>query len=529
MISLNELCMSYGEKLLFFDVNLNLNTNTRYALVGANGSGKSTFLRLITGEEEALSGSISFPKDAVIGWLKQDQFRYENTPIIDVVIQGKPKLMEALVAKEQLLANHEWTDEMAHQLGELEETIAHLDGYSAEAFAAHLLAGLGIHPDYYRQPLKALSGGFKLRVLLAQALFQQPDILLLDEPTNHLDILTIAWLEKYLKNDFAGLIVCISHDMEFINRFADYILDIDYGEIRQYSGNYRKFLAEKQLIEEQKLHIKKNIEERITQMQRFVDRFRASANKAKQVQSRVKMIEKIELPDIRQSSRIAPHFQFKPQRASGKLVLRVNHLSKHYSDKEIFHDLSFEVHRGEKIAIIGANGIGKSTLMKILVDKTAASSGNYEWGHETHLSYFSQDHHDLLNKHMTIFEWMQLRVGNRTEQQIRKTLGQLLFRKDEVEKDILAISGGEAARLLLAEITLEYGNILLLDEPTNHLDLESTEGLAKALVDYMGTLIFVSHNRHFIDKIANRIIYISKEHGLVDYKGKYRDFEKTLE
>lgn len=526
MILINQLSMAYGEKLLFFEVNLILNAQTHYALVGANGAGKSTLLKLITKEEEPISGSIAYPKDATIGWLKQDQFRYEDTVLTDIVIQGKPALWQAMIEKEELLTSPHWDEKIAHRVSQLEEIIAHYDGYSAFSFAEKLLIGLGIHAEYHKKTLSALSGGYKLRVLLAQALFQEPDILLLDEPTNHLDIISIRWLEKYLKNEFKGLVLFISHDVEFINRLADYILDVDYGEIRQYSGNYDKFMAEKKLVEEQQLQIKKSLEDKVAEMQRFVDRFRASATRAKQAQSRVKMIEKIELPDIKNSSRQTPYFHFKPHRSSGKHVLKVNQLSKHFQDRKLFQNVNFEISRGEKVAIIGENGIGKSTLIKILLGKVTQDDGQYEWGHETHISYFSQDHHDLLNEHMQVLHWLAGQVSNVTEQQVRKALGQVLFKKEEVEKDILSISGGEAARLLLAKIGLESANILMLDEPTNHLDIEATDALAEALRNYTGTLIFVSHDRHFISKIANRVLFISHNKAIQDYKGSFVEFEK---
>lgn len=526
MILINQLSIAFGEKLLFFDVNLNLTGQTHYALVGANGAGKSTLLKLITGEEEASSGSVATSKEATIGWLKQDQFRYENTTIVDIVLQGKPKLWEAMQEKEKLLAAQHWDEKIALRFSKLEETIMHLNGYSASAFAEKLLIGLGIHADYHYKPLSALSGGFKLRVLLAQALFQEPDILLLDEPTNHLDILSIHWLEKYLKNEFRGLVLFISHDVDFINRLADYILDVDYGEIRQYSGNYAKFLAEKKEIEDQKLQLQKNLEKKIADMQAFVDKFRASATRAKQAQSRVKMIEKIELPDIKQSSRVYPIFHFKQNRTAGKKILTVKNLSKQFQEKKLFNNLNFEILRGEKVAIIGENGIGKSTLIKILLNKIPQDNGNYEWGHETHISYFSQDHHDLLNKHESVLHWLTSQVNQVTEQHVRKILGQVLFRKDDVEKDILSLSGGEAARLLLAKLILENNNILVLDEPTNHLDIEATEALADALKNYPGTLIFVSHDRHFISKIADRVLFITHDKGLQDYKGDFLEFEK---
>ena len=524
MISINQLNMSFGSKLLFYDVNLLLTGQKHYALVGANGTGKSTLLKLITGEEEPLAGSVAVPKDASIGWLKQDQFRYENTIITDIVLQGKAKLWEAMSEKDQLLLSTDWDDKLVKRLGQLEDTINHLQGYSALAFAEKLLVGLGIPNHYHNKPLSALSGGYKLRVLLAQVLFQEPDILLLDEPTNHLDIVSIHWLEKYLKNEFRGLVLFISHDVSFIDRLADNILDIDYGEIRQYSGQYHKFLEEKKLIEQQKLAEKKSLEDKIERMQAFVDKFKAKASKARQAQSRVKMIEKIELPDIVQSSRIAPNFQFKPKRPSGKQVLQVRKLSKVFQAKTLFSNLHFDVHRGEKVAIIGENGVGKSTLIKILLSKVTQDQGTFEWGHEAQISYFSQDHHEDLHDSDQVLHWLSRAVSDTTEQQARKALAQVLFMKDDVEKNILTISGGEAARLLLAKMSLETGNILVLDEPTNHLDIESTEALAEALRTYVGTLIFVSHDRHFIKHIANRILFISHSKGLIDYRGSFDDF-----
>lgn len=526
MILINQLSMSYGENLLFYDVNLNLTNNQKYALVGANGTGKSTLLKLITGEEEPISGSISIPKDASIGWLKQDQFLYENTILTDIVIQGKPTLWKAMLEKEQIIQGQKWDEKTINRLSHLEDVIAHQDGYSAVSFAEKLLIGLGIHQEYHAKPLSALSGGYKLRVLLAQTLFLEPDILLLDEPTNHLDIISIHWLEKYLKNEFKGLILFISHDVEFINRLADQILDVDYGEIRQYNGNYSQFLKEKQLVEEQLLHAKKHIEHRIAEMQRFVDRFRASPTRAKQAQSRIKMIERLELPDIKQSSRVSPHFHFKMNRPSAKRVLHVKHLRKEFNHKTLFNHLHFEISRAEKVAIIGENGIGKSTLIKILLGKIPHDEGIIEWGVETHIGYFSQDHHDLLNYHTDVLTWLMHQVSNVTEQQVRKTLSQALFTKDEVEKDILALSGGEAARLLLAKLMLESSNALILDEPTNHLDIESTDALADALKNYSGTLFVISHDRHFLSKIVDRVIFIKQDHSVKDYKGAFVEFEK---
>lgn len=520
MIGIQQLSMSYGSKLLFFDVNLTLNDNTRYALLGANGAGKSTFFRLLSGEEEASNGEVSIPKQARIGFLRQDQFRYEHTKIVDVVIHGKPELAAALKERDALLESGEWNDEIVEKLSLAEEIISHHNGYSANAFAEKLLLGLGITAEYHYEPLNKLSGGFKLRVLLAQALFEEPDILLLDEPTNHLDIITIQWLEKYLKNEFSGTLVFISHDVEFVSRLADKILDVDYGEIREYSGKYEKFLEEKKIIEEQKLALKKNAEEKIAEMQKFVDRFKAQASKARQAQSRIKMIEKIEIPDIEHSSRIAPHFHFSLVRPSGKVVLSLQHLSKAYDEKKLFTDLNFNLLRGEKLAILGENGVGKSTLLKILVGQIPADEGSFEWGHECHYSYFSQDHHEQLHENKTAFEWLREATPGHNEQTVRKALGQMLFVKEEMEKSILSLSGGEAARLLLAKMSLDPANILILDEPTNHLDLESTDALAQALSVYPGTVITISHNRHFVNQVANRILFIRHKQKPIDFRGK---------
>lgn len=529
MIAFNQVGIAFGHKLLFSDVSLNLNSGHCYALVGANGCGKSTFFKLITGEEEPSFGEIMTPKDLSIGWLKQDQFRYEDTPIQDIVLQGKPILWQVLQEREDILNSDTWDDAKGFRLGELEEIVAHYNGYTAIADAATILMGLGIAESYHEKPLKALSGGYKLRVLLAQTLFQNPSILLLDEPTNHLDILSIRWLEKFLKNEYQGLVIFISHDMDFIDNLSDSILDLDYGEIRQYHGNYQKFLEEKALILNQKQVEKSSAEAKIAEMQKFINKFGAKASKAAQARSRVKMIEKIEIPDVKNSSRIAPNFQFISKRPSGKQVLKVTDLSKAFKNKQLFKHLDFEVQRGERIAIMGVNGIGKSTLVKILTELLPSDSGSITWGHEVHRSYFSQDHHDLLNRKMSVLDWLSDVATGCTEQTVRKTLGQMLFVKDDVEKDILSLSGGEAARLLLAKVMLESPNVLILDEPTNHMDLETIEALSTALAQYTGTLLFVSHNRHFTEKIATRVLYFEPNHDVKDFKGGYLEFIENIE
>ena len=523
MLGLTNISMIYGSKLLFDEVDLTLNRGKRYAVIGANGCGKSTLLRLFTKEEEPSLGTISLPKHATIGWLKQDQYLYEQELILNVVLRGKPKLWDAMEEKQQLLTNANLTEKQGCRLAELEEVIAHHDGYTAESFAHRLLTGLGIKQEYHLETLSSLSGGFKIRVLLAQAIFSNPDVLLLDEPTNHLDIMTTYWLENYLKNEFSGLLIFITHDMTFINNVSTNILDIDYGEIREYFGNYTKFEQEKKLVVEQQLEQKKNLTKKIDTMQRFVDRFKAKASKAKQASSKAKMIEKIELPDMKNSSRIAPNFSFKQIRNSGKRVLTVTDICKTYSERRVLNAINFEVNRGDKIAIIGHNGIGKSTLLKILLNKISTDTGSYTWGHEVKVSYFAQDHHEQLSGNENVLNWLEHQASHFTTNEVRSALGQMLFSKDEVNKTINNLSGGEAARLLFADIMLERGNVLVLDEPTNHLDLETISALGESLAHYPGTILLVSHNRDFVAHVATRVIALSED-GLCDFHGSYEGY-----
>lgn len=523
MLTINELAMAYGPKLLFTDVNLILNEGNRYGLLGANGAGKSTFLRVLTGEEEETFGEVNIAKSARVGWLKQDQFRFENTSIINTAIAGKKLLWQAMCEKEELLAREDFDEAAGFRLGELEQVIMDNDGYTAEAVAAELLVGLGIKEDCHYQPLSTLSGGYKLRVLLAQSLFDNPDVLLLDEPTNHLDIESIDWLEGYLKEQFKGVLVFISHDIAFVNNISTHILDIDYGEIRPYTGNYRKFAQQKQLVIEQKMHEIAYMEKKMTKMKSFIERFRASAARSKQAMSREKQLDKLELPDVGVSSRISPHFSFKQKRASGKVVIKASEIEKSFGERKILSKVNFNIMRGEKVIIIGPNGVGKSTLLKILLGKLLADHGTYEWGFETHISYFAQDHHELLNENITALDWLQNQVAGLTLNTVRNILGQMLFRKDEAYKNVLALSGGEGARLLLAKIMLEESNVLLLDEPTNHLDIEAKDALKKSIIAYPGTLIMVTHDRDFASSIATRIIALT-ENKIFDFKGTYNEY-----
>jgi ATPase subunit of ABC transporter with duplicated ATPase domains len=523
MLSAAHLSVIYGARLLFEGVNLNFLKGERYAVVGGNGVGKSTLLRILSGVEEPSFGEVTLANRATLGFLSQDHFRYEHDRILDVVIQGRAILWNALQEQKKLLDDGVWTLETGGRLGELEEIIAHQDGYTAEGFAEKLLLGLGIAAEDIQKPLSSLSGGYKLRVLLAQALFNRPDVLLLDEPTNHLDILSIAWLEAYLKSEFRGVLIFISHDQNFLENLSTQIVDVDYGDVRLYPTSYKKFLADKQLYADQKASERKSLEKRIEQMQGFVDRFRAKASKARQAQSRVKQIERIELPDIEHSSRVSPTFKFSQTRPPGKVVLTVHEATKYFGPKRVLNKVSLTVQRGERVALIGPNGIGKSTFLKAALDLVPLTQGTTEWGHEVALSYFAQDHHELLEGNVSILTWLTKQAEKEPLATIRGTLGAVLFRQDEVDKSISVLSGGESARLLLGKMMLERGNVLLLDEPTNHLDLEATQALAKALKAYDGTILFVSHDRHFVSKLATRIVAITDK-GVTDYHGTYRDY-----
>lgn len=522
MLIINDLAMAYGPKLLFTDVNLKLNSGLRFGLVGANGAGKSTFLKVLTGEEEACLGEVTFVKNARVGWLKQDQFRYENTNVINVAIAGKQVLWQAMCEKEAILAKDEVSEADGYHLGELEQIIADNDGYTAEYVAGELLLGLGIAEEYHYQPLSVLSGGYKLRVLLAQSLFDNPDILLLDEPTNHLDIESIYWLEAYLRDQFKGVLIFISHDIAFINNVATHILDIDYGEVRQYTGNYNCFGAQKEAFMEQKLHEQTFMQKKIDRLQTIIDKFRAGT-RAKQSQSKQKLVDKMEMPDIRKSSRISPHFNFKQKRMSGKNLLKVTGIFKSFADNAVLNNVGFNILRGEKVIIIGPNGVGKSTLLKILTGNLQADKGEFEFGHEVQYSYFAQDHHELLHESISAFKWLENEMMQIPTGAIRTVMGQMLFRQDEAHKNILALSGGEEARLLFAKIMMEEANLLILDEPTNHLDIEAKEALKQSLINYPGSLIMVTHDRDFASSIATRIIAITPKK-IVDFKGTYQEY-----
>jgi ATPase subunit of ABC transporter with duplicated ATPase domains len=522
MLDVRNVSMEFGKKSLFQDVDLILLPSQRYGVVGANGTGKSTFLKILAGEESPSQGSVEKAKNLNIGILKQDHFRYEEDRLIDVVIQGNAILWDALTEKDKLYTQEDFTEADGYRLSELEEIVMQEGGYDAEHTAKNLLLGLGIAEKFHYGPLSALSGGYKLRVLLAQVLYQQPEIMLLDEPTNHLDIVSIAWLQQFLKG-FPGLLIFISHDRGFLNDVSTNILDIDYDTVMNYPGNYDQFVVAK----EERLVLKqselKNQEKKIEAMQTFVDRFGAKASKATQAASRQKMIDRIQLVEIKDSNIFKPYFNFQQRKSSGKSIVKVENVHKAFQEKILLKEVNFTINRGDKCAIIGPNGIGKSTLLKILLKELPTDEGNFEWSETVKVGYFSQDYRTLLEPEQTVLQWVEDNVVA-SSQEIRNVLGQVLFRGSDVDKRIAMLSGGESARLVMAKIILEKHNVLILDEPTNHLDLESIDALIEALQAFPGTVLFVSHNRHFIDSISTRVLVLTEQFGAQNYLGNYQEY-----
>jgi ATPase subunit of ABC transporter with duplicated ATPase domains len=524
MIGIQDLGKSYGARTLFEGVSLKLVRGSRYGLVGANGSGKTTFLEIVAGDEPASDGSVAIDKAARIGVLRQDRFMRDEDMILEVAMAGDELVMGAMAEQRALVAKGSSDTADAARLVELEDRIGAHDGYTLEARASAILEGLGIPVASHRQPLATLSGGFKLRVLLAQVLLGGPDVLLLDEPTNHLDILSIRWLEKFLAG-YQGCALVISHDQRFLDNIASHILDVDYGTITLYTGNYSTFAREKTAIRERKEVANARAEAVIAEKKAWVDRFGASATKARQAQSRLKQIEKIEVEELESSSRRAPQFLFTPERKSGRDVLEINHVSKAYGEKQVLVDVSLMVRRGERVAILGPNGLGKSTLLKIATDNLAADAGTVKWGHETRVGYFAQDHHEtLVDPKATPLDVIWNAVPKAETAFVRGALGRVLFSGDDVQKKVGALSGGEAARLVFCRIMVEKPNVLVLDEPTNHLDLESIEALVEALVKFEeGTLVFVSHDRAFVSALATRILEVTPQ-GFRDFPGTYDEY-----
>ncbi|HEY0553905.1 MAG TPA: ATP-binding cassette domain-containing protein, partial [Thermoanaerobaculia bacterium] len=481
----------------------------------------------LAGDDIPSEGTIAMPKRLKLGVLKQDHFRYEHMPILEVAMMGNHDVWEAMVEKERLLANADQEFD-ADRYSELEDLILRNDGYTLESRAGEVLEGLGIQTEIHRQPLSTLSGGFKLRVLLAQVLASDPGVLLLDEPTNHLDILSIRWLEKFLVDAYKGTAIVISHDHRFLDNICTHIVDVDYETMILYPGNYNAFLSAKTGNRDRKEAEIGKREAEIARHKEFVDRFKAKATKARQAQSKMKMMEKIVIERLPQTSRRYPTFKFQQVRPSGRIALELEGITKAYGDKPVLKDVSLTVDRGDRIAIIGPNGIGKSTLLKIAVGETEADAGKIEWGYETYQGYFSQDHHELpKGSRQSVEAWLWEAVPVEPIGFVRGNLGMVLFSGDDVKKPIGNLSGGEAARLVFCKLSVTKPNVLILDEPTNHLDLEAIEALVEGLKSYEGTLIFVSHDRWFVSQLADRIFEISPR-GINDFRGTYEEYLERL-
>ncbi len=525
MIGIQGLEKSYGARTLFADVSLKLNAGSRYGLVGANGSGKTTLMEILAGDQPPTDGSVTMQKDARVGVLRQDRFLSDDELILDIAMAGDERVTAAFAAQRELARGLGADDTAAAaRLVELEDLIRAHDGYTLEARASAILDGLGIPVAAHRMPLATLSGGFKLRVLLAQVLLGGPDVLLLDEPTNHLDILSIRWLEKFLAS-YQGCAVVISHDQRFLDNVATHVLDVDYGTVTLYPGNYSNFVREKAAVRERKEAEIARAEATVAEKRAWVERFGAKATKASQAQSRLKQIEKIEVDTLEASSRRAPKFRFEAERKSGRDVLEVTAISKAYGEKKVLANVSLMVRRGERVAVIGQNGLGKSTLLKIVTGNLSPDAGSVKWGHEARVGYFAQDHHEaLVDPDETPLDVVWNTIPKAETAYVRGELGRVLFSGADVEKKVGSLSGGEAARLVFCRIIVQKPNVLVLDEPTNHLDMEAIDALATALETFEdGTLLFVSHDRAFVARLATRILEVTPQ-GFKDFPGTYDEY-----
>lgn len=523
MISTANITMQFGAKPLFENVSVKFNNGNRYGLIGANGCGKSTFMKILGGDLDPSAGQVMLEPNTRLGKLKQDQFAYEDYTVVDTVIMGHVELWKIKSERDRIYSLPEMSEEDGMRVAELEVAFAEMDGYTAESRAGELLLGLDIPIEQHFGLMSAVAPGWKLRVLLAQALFSDPDVLLLDEPTNNLDINTIRWLEGVL-NQRNSTIIIISHDRHFLNAVCTHMADLDYGELRIYPGNYDDYMMASTQAREKLLSENAKKKAQIAELQTFVSRFSANASKAKQATSRARQIEKIQLEDIKPSSRVSPYIKFVQNKKLHRQAVTLETVSKGY-DRPLFMELSLQVEAGERIAIIGPNGAGKTTLLRCLYGDLQPDAGTVKWAEQAEIGYFAQDHAADFMDDINLFDWMkQWTKGD--EQLVRGALGRMLFSNDEVKKNVKVLSGGEKGRMLFGKLSLVNPNVLLMDEPTNHLDMESIEALNLALENYPGTLIFVSHDREFVSSLATRIIDMQPT-GLVDFHGNYEDYLRS--
>ncbi|NWK78543.1 MULTISPECIES: ABC-F family ATPase [unclassified Aquitalea] len=536
MITTSNITMQFGVKPLFEKVSVKFGEGNRYGLIGANGSGKSTFMKILGGDLEQTSGEVAIENGLRLGKLRQDQFAYEDQRVIDVVMMGHTEMWAAMSERDAIYANLEATEEDYMHAAELEAKFAEYDGYTAEARAGELLMGVGIPVEQHFGPMSEVAPGWKLRVLLAQALFSNPDILLLDEPTNNLDINTIRWLEHVL-NERNSTMIIISHDRHFLNSVCTHMADLDYNTIRIYPGNYDDYMIASAQARERQLSSNSKAKERIQELQEFVARFSANKSKARQATSRLKQVDKLksEMVEVKPSSRQNPFIRFETDDKFKlhRQAVEVENLSKAYDSKVLFKDMSFILEAGARLAVIGPNGAGKTSLVKLLAgafepafaEGLTADYGNIKWAEKAQIGYFAQDHEADFDTDMNLTEWMREwgQEGD-DEQVIRGTLGRLLFGGDEVTKPVRVLSGGEKGRMLYGKLILQKPNVMIMDEPTNHMDMESIESLNMALEKYKGTLIFVSHDRQFVSSLATHVLELDGKGGYDYYTGNYEDY-----
>ncbi|GAB3377309.1 ABC-F family ATPase [Spongiibacter taiwanensis] len=528
VISAANITMQFGAKPLFENISVKFGGGNRYGLIGANGCGKSTLMKILDGSLSPSAGNVSIDPNERIGKLHQDQFAFENYSVIDTVIMGHTELWEVKKERDRIYSLPEMSEEDGMKVAELEVAFAEMDGYSAESRAGEILLGAGIEESLHFGPMSEVAPGWKLRVLLAQALFSDPDILLLDEPTNNLDINTIRWLEGVL-NQRKSTMVIISHDRHFLNTVCTHMADIDYGELRVYPGNYDDFMTAATAARErlQAQNAKKSAQ--IADLQQFVSRFSANASKAKQATSRAKQIEKIKLDEIKASSRQNPYIRFKQDKKLHRQALTLEKLSHGFGGETLFNGGDLILEAGSRLAVIGENGAGKTTFLRCLIGELRANGGNVKWAENASVGYCPQDSSSDFDNDLTLFEWMsQWQKPSHDDQIVRATLGRLLFSSDEFNKKAKVCSGGEKNRLLFGKLMMMDCNVLVMDEPTNHLDMESIESLNLALEHFDGTLIFVSHDREFVSSLATRIVEI-RDHQIHDFQGTYDEFLASQE
>ena len=533
MITTSNITMQFGVKPLFEKVSVKFGEGNRYGLIGANGSGKSTFMKILGGDLEQTSGEVAIENGLRLGKLRQDQFAYEDQRVIDVVMMGHTEMWAAMSERDAIYANPEASEDDYMHAAELEAKFAEYDGYTAEARAGELLMGVGIPVEQHAGPMSEVAPGWKLRVLLIQALFSNPDILLLDEPTNNLDIATIRWLENVI-NERNSTMIIISHDRHFLNQVCTHMADLDYGKISIYPGNYDDFMEASTQARERQSAANAKAKERIAELQTFVRRFSANASKAKQATSRMKLIDKLKPEDVKPSSRQYPwiRFDFDEKEKLHRQAVEIENLSFAYEggERKLFNNLDLAINAGDRIAVIGENGVGKTTFLKLLMGELQPQFGTIKWTEKAKRGYYAQDHADDFKSDTNLTDWIAgyaretASEGDDVETLIRGTLGRLLFSGDDVRKAVKVISGGEQGRMIFGKLMLMKNNVLIMDEPTNHLDMESIESLNTALDKFKGTLIFVSHDREFVSSLATRVIEIRMDGTLVNYLGTYEEY-----